>query len=76
LGYIEGGTLLQQFKYFNQYKEEDAKLIMAQILLTLNYLHNMNIIHRDIKLDNILINKISKTKGYSVKISDFGLAVN
>lgn len=37
-------------------------------------MHNMRIAHRDIKLDNILINKI-EDKEFKVKIADFGLAI-
>lgn len=34
----------------------------------------MGVIHRDLKLDNILINKVSEGE-YDVKIADLGLAV-
>lgn len=37
-------------------------------------MHKINLVHRDIKLDNILINKISENE-YDVKIADFGLAI-
>lgn len=38
-------------------------------------MHQKNVIHRDIKLDNILINQISPESGsFKVKIADFGLA--
>ena len=39
----------------------------------MDFLHQKSIIHRDIKLDNILINKIEEAE-YEVKIADFGLA--
>ena len=42
-------------------------------MLALDYLHYHNVIHRDIKLDNILINKIEEGE-LKVKIADFGLA--
>jgi serine/threonine protein kinase len=41
--------------------------------LAIDYLHLKGILHRDIKLDNILINKIYDGE-FSVKIADFGLA--
>ena len=37
-------------------------------------MHKRNIVHRDIKLDNILITKVEDGESYDVKIADFGLA--
>ena len=49
--------------------ENHVKVITFNILCALNYLHSANIMHRDIKPDNILINKDCQ-----VKIIDFGHA--
>jgi serine/threonine protein kinase len=49
----------------------EIKCIMIQILKGLDYLHKNFILHRDLKLSNILINR----KGI-VKLCDFGLARN
>lgn len=35
--------------------EEEAALMIKQVLIVINYLHTSNIIHRDVKPENILI---------------------
>jgi serine/threonine protein kinase len=42
-------------------------------LLTLDFIHQKSIVHRDIKLDNILINK-REEGDCNVKLADFGMA--
>jgi serine/threonine protein kinase len=49
--------------------EGQAKNILVQILNGLEYLHNNNILFRDIKLENILFDLDGK-----IKITDFGLS--
>ena len=47
---------------------------MEQILLTMDLFKNKRIVHRDIKLDNILIKSIDDAAQYEVRVADFGLA--
>ena len=64
---------LDLFNFVNEYDldETDIESIIKQIFSGLNYLRKNNILHRDIKLTNILVDI---KKSLSVKISDFGLA--
>ena len=49
---------------------------VREICLGMRYLHSMNIIHRDLKLENILVLSVSEsdTREAICKISDFGTA--
>ena len=75
--YCEGGELFDQVK--NQLSETQIAVIFKQILSGLAYLHSNNIVHRDLKLENILIHEIEKSKTtgeelFNIKIIDFGTA--
>ena len=50
---------------------EEAKHVLHQCLLTLEYLHSRSITHRDIKPANILLHS---RRPFFVKLTDFGLA--
>lgn len=50
------------------FSKQQAKFYAAQVLLALEYLHENNIVYRDLKLDNILLG----LDGY-IKLADYGL---
>lgn len=67
----DAGDFLRALKDFDQIiPEELTRNYMAQLVLALEWLHSHNIIHKDIKLDNLFLD------GPKLKLGDFGLAVN
>lgn len=64
-----GGDLLNYVRRRRKLKEPIAKKIFKQIIDGLCYIHGKNIAHRDIKLDNILLDGQG-----NVKIGDFGVS--
>lgn len=53
--YAGAGDLLQLLKRKGKLAEEDAKYIFKQISYGLAHIHCRSVIHRDVKLDNILL---------------------
>ena len=67
-----GGDLYERMQQ-GKFNEYDAAYIIKQVLKALNYLHKLNIMHRDMKPENILM--MSKdNKNLEVKITDFGFS--
>lgn len=67
LEYVPGGSIKSLLTKFGKLDERITSLYTAQILEGLSYLHSHNIIHRDIKGANILIDNDGV-----IKITDFG----
>ena len=67
--YICAGDLLSYIRKRSKLTEPIAKYIFKQIILGIQHIHNNRIVHRDIKLDNILIDLDNK-----IKICDFGVS--
>ena len=75
--YCPGGELFEKINEI--FSETQIAVMFRQILSGLAYLHSNNIIHRDLKLENILIKEIEKSKEtnedlFVLKIIDFGTA--
>ena len=70
--FLEGGDLFDAISRAQTFKEQDAKPIIWQILITLNYLHVNQIAHRDLKPENIMLSLSGRLD--LLKVIDFGTA--
>lgn len=67
--YIEGASVKELIQKYKQLPESTVLKIVKQVAKGLRYAHSNNIIHRDVKPDNMLMEE-----GRTVLISDFGVA--
>ncbi|XP_059809386.1 phosphorylase b kinase gamma catalytic chain, liver/testis isoform-like isoform X1 [Hypanus sabinus] len=50
-------------------KERETRVIMQELLQAVEYLHSRNVVHRDVKAENILLDE-----GFHIRLSDFGFS--
>lgn len=71
----EAGELSKIIKKEGPIPEHISKIIMRQIVSAISYLHKNDIVHRDLKLENILLKEFDPDQEiYYIKITDFGLS--
>lgn len=67
--FVNGGQMLDYIISHGRLKEKQARKFARQIASALDYCHRNSIVHRDLKIENILISKMG-----DIKIIDFGLS--
>jgi len=67
--YMIGGDLGHLLNYCGAFDEDIARFYIAEVILAVEYLHSLGVVHRDLKPDNILLDK----DGHA-KLTDFGLS--
>ena len=67
--YARGRTLLDIVNSVEEMKEENIIKIFVQLIAAVDYLHDKKIVHRDIKLENIIVDDAN-----IIKLIDFGMS--
>ena len=67
--YVEGETLKERIRRVGRLPAGEAVAIVVELLSAVQFAHANNVVHRDIKSQNILIDRHGK-----VKVTDFGIA--
>jgi serine/threonine protein kinase len=67
--YLPGGDLAALLRAMGALDEDMARVYMAETVLALEYIHGLGIVHRDVKPENLLIDRYGH-----IKLTDFGLS--
>nr|CCC94332.1 putative protein kinase A catalytic subunit [Trypanosoma congolense IL3000] len=69
LEYVVGGELFSHLRKAGKFPNDVAKFYSAEVILAFEYIHSCGIIYRDLKPENVLLDKFG-----NIKITDFGFA--
>lgn len=71
MAFISGGDLFEHIVQIGQLDALTIKNAMWQVMQGVEYLHSQNIVHRDIKLENVLV---ARKNPLRLQLTDFGFA--
>ena len=72
--YCPEGELFNEIAKKKVFSEREAAYIIYQVLTAIRYCHKMNVVHRDVKPENIMIMGRESNGLLRVKLIDFGMA--
>ena len=69
MDFVSGGDLYFHLRRLRRFNLDLVKVWMCELVLAIEYLHSMNVVYRDLKPENVLVD----TKGH-LHLADFGLS--
>ncbi|CAL9105966.1 CBL-interacting protein kinase 32-like isoform X2 [Musa acuminata AAA Group] len=69
LEYVTGGELFDKISNHGRMREDEARRYFQQLVNAVDYCHSRGVYHRDLKLENLLLDEYG-----NLKVSDFGLS--
>ena len=72
--HLPNGSLKAHMNKVGGYTAKVVPFIIRQLLYAISHVHSHNKIHRDVKLENILVDSIDPELGPRIKLSNFGFA--
>jgi serine/threonine-protein kinase len=73
MDYVSGGSLRNRLQSAGTLPPAEAASLLAQVAAALTQAHEMGVVHRDVKPDNILL-EVAEDGRHEVRLTDFGIA--
>lgn len=72
LEYLPGGELFDRIVKKKYFFENEARNIILQLVVAMQYCHSRNVVHRDLKPGNLLLDSVDDPA--NIKVADFGFS--